>query len=186
MRFSRLRLPRCGAFSFDRGTLANTRHWLCAACWRLERSTGLPEPLPYFSATARRAFTSRGRFTWAISWRYPIVGRGWAFVCRRRDCNTDSLTARSFQLWHFPSMRWAIGMSLDARELYSSPNGDRWYLARDPGSGQVFVMHEPNAPSGGRTTCIEIGDFLHRGSHGPEHRELLRLIGTLVESTPQI
>jgi len=83
-------------------------------------------------------------------------------------------------------MRWAIGMSLDARELYSSPNGDRWYLARDPGSGQVFVMHEPNAPSGGRTTCIEIGDFLRRGSHGPEHRELLRLIGTLVESTPQI
>jgi hypothetical protein len=80
----------------------------------------------------------------------------------------------------------ATGMPLEARELYSSPNGDRWYLARDPDSEQVFVMHEPNAPSGGRTTCIEIGDFLRRGRHGPEHRELLRLIGTLVPVTSQI
>jgi hypothetical protein len=78
-----------------------------------------------------------------------------------------------------------IGMSLHARRLYSSPNGDRWYLVRDPGSGQVFIMHEPNAPSGGRTSCIEIAEFLHRGGHGPEHKELLRLIGTLVEDTPQ-
>jgi len=77
-------------------------------------------------------------------------------------------------------------LSLEARELYNSPNGDRWYLARDPGSEQVFIMHEPNAASGGRTSCIEIGEFLRRGSHGPEHKELLRLIGTLVEAKPQI
>ena len=67
------------------------------------------------------------------------------------------------------------------RLLYSSGNGDRWYLARELGSGHVFVRHEPNAASGGRTAEIESGEFLIRGVHGPEHRELLRLIGTLVE-----
>lgn len=76
-------------------------------------------------------------------------------------------------------------MSLEARRLYSSPNGDKWYLVRDTSSEQVFVMHEPNASSGGRASCIEIAEFLHRGHHGPEHRELLRLIGTLVEPTSQ-
>ena len=70
------------------------------------------------------------------------------------------------------------------RQLYSSENGDRWLLARDPGSGHVFVRHEPNAPSGGRGADIEIGAFLSRRAHGPEHQELLRLIGTLVEDAP--
>jgi hypothetical protein len=71
-------------------------------------------------------------------------------------------------------------MSHEERELYSSANGDRWYLVRDTISGQVFVRHQPNAPSGGRTTNIEIGEFLGRGHQGPEHQELLRLIRTLV------
>jgi hypothetical protein len=71
-------------------------------------------------------------------------------------------------------------MAVDMRELYSSPNGDRWYLARDADSGQVFIRHEPNLPSGGQASRIEVGEFLGRGE-GPEHRELLRLIGTLVE-----
>jgi hypothetical protein len=72
-------------------------------------------------------------------------------------------------------------MAVEMRELYSSPNGDRWYLARDVGLGQVFVRHEPNLPSGGQAAHIEVGAFLHRGGQGPEHRELLWLIGTLVE-----
>ena len=75
-------------------------------------------------------------------------------------------------------------MSLDTRELYRSANGDRWSLVRDPGSGRVFVRHEPNAASGGRASDTEVGDFLARGGHGPEHRELLRLIGMLVEGSP--
>ena len=70
------------------------------------------------------------------------------------------------------------------RELYASANGDRWSLVRDPASGRVFVRHEPNASSGGRSSDIEVGSFLSRDAHGPEHRELLRLIGTLVEETP--
>jgi hypothetical protein len=71
-------------------------------------------------------------------------------------------------------------MSLQARELYSSANGDRWSLVRDSDTGRVFVRHEPNQPSGGRTSAIEIGEFLARGS-SPEYQELVRLIGTLVE-----
>ena len=71
------------------------------------------------------------------------------------------------------------GVPLQRRELYASPNGDRWYLARFPESGRVFIQHEPNRPSGGRASHIEIGPFLS-GHHGPEHQALLRLIGTLV------
>ena len=68
------------------------------------------------------------------------------------------------------------------RKLYESPNGDRWYLIRDP-SGETFVRHEANAASGGNVDHFEIGVFLSRG-HGPEQQELLRLIGTLVEDQP--
>ena len=67
------------------------------------------------------------------------------------------------------------------KELYSSPNGDRWFLAREPDSGRVFVRHIPNMPSGGRTTDIEIGAFLCERSYGPQHMELSRLIETLIE-----
>ncbi len=74
---------------------------------------------------------------------------------------------------------------VQTKELYSSANGDRWFLARDPGSGHVFIRHEPNAASGGRRTDIEVGAFLSRNAYGPEHRELLRLIGTLVEDAPR-
>jgi hypothetical protein len=59
-------------------------------------------------------------------------------------------------------------MPTEARELYRSPNGDRCYLVRDPGSEWVFVRHEPNASSGGRTSDIGIGEFLVRGGHRPE------------------
>ena len=72
-------------------------------------------------------------------------------------------------------------MASETRELYSSQNGDRWLLAREPDSGRVFVRHIPNMPSGGTTTDIEIGAFLCERNYGPQHMELLRLIGTLVE-----
>ena len=71
-------------------------------------------------------------------------------------------------------------MTIELRELYGSPNGDRWYLARDVDLGQVFIRHEPNLPSGGKAENIEVGAFLSQSGQGPEHRELLRLIGTLV------
>ncbi|MXQ10488.1 hypothetical protein [Microvirga makkahensis] len=69
-----------------------------------------------------------------------------------------------------------------ARTLYSSPNGDRWYLIRDT-SGEIFIRHEANVASGGHVAHIDLGTFLSSGK-GPEHQELLRLIGTLVDEHP--
>jgi hypothetical protein len=68
------------------------------------------------------------------------------------------------------------------RELYSSPNGDRWYLCRDT-SGKMFVLHQANIPAGGRISQIEVGDFLTRG-YGPEQQALLEMIGSLIEPAP--
>src|SRR5437868_8602852 len=75
----------------------------------------------------------------------------------------------------------ALGMQPDTREIYTSSNGDKWLLAREPESGRVFVKHIPNLPSGGNTSDIDIGAFLCERSYGPQHIELLRLIGTLIE-----
>jgi hypothetical protein len=69
-----------------------------------------------------------------------------------------------------------------ARKLYESSSGDRWYLIADP-SGAVFIHHEANAASGGHVDHEDIAAFLSRGD-GPEQRELLRLIGALVEEHP--
>ena len=44
------------------------------------------------------------------------------------------------------------------RELYSSPNGDRWHLCKDA-SSRVFVVHQANIPSGGHISRIELVDF---------------------------
>jgi hypothetical protein len=73
-------------------------------------------------------------------------------------------------------------MPQTGRVLYRSANGDNWTLVRDDASGVPQVLHEPNQSSGGRPSRSGIGDFLSRDAHGPQHAELLRLIGTLVES----
>jgi hypothetical protein len=75
-------------------------------------------------------------------------------------------------------------MPAKTREIYSSPNGDRWLLGCDSDSGRVFVKHEANAPSGGQVTDSDIGAFLSRGPRNPEHQALLRLIATLVQGGP--
>jgi len=72
----------------------------------------------------------------------------------------------------------------ERRELYRSPNGDCWFLGREPQDGPAFVIHQPNGPSGGPLSHIELGAFLNAQSVGPEHQALLRLIGTLVEIPP--
>jgi hypothetical protein len=72
----------------------------------------------------------------------------------------------------------------ERRELYRSPNGDSWFLGREPVSGEAFVIHQPNAPSGGRLSHIELGAFLDTPVKGPEHQALLRLIARLVEVPP--
>ena len=71
----------------------------------------------------------------------------------------------------------------ERRKLYRSPNGDSWFLGREPSDGRAFIIHQPNAPSGGRLSHIELCDFL-RDAKGPEQQALLRLIGTLVDVPP--
>jgi hypothetical protein len=66
-----------------------------------------------------------------------------------------------------------------SQPLYQSPNGDTWFLARDPATGSAFVRHQANAPSGGQVTDIELGAFLS-GPESPEHEALLRLIGASI------
>ena len=72
----------------------------------------------------------------------------------------------------------------ERRELYRSPNGDTWFLGREPENGHAVIIHQPNAPSGGRLSHIELGAFLNTETQGPEHKALLRLIGTLVDVPP--
>src|ERR1700757_2561635 len=67
----------------------------------------------------------------------------------------------------------------ETRQLYRSPNGDTWFLARDPATGSAFVRHQANAPSGGQVTNIDLAAFLS-GPGSPEHEALLRLIGASI------
>jgi hypothetical protein len=60
--------------------------------------------------------------------------------------------------------------------IYSSPNGDDWFLCR--ASGRTFVRHKANASSGGHQTDSEIADFLGWGPRNAEHEALLRKIAT--------
>jgi hypothetical protein len=71
---------------------------------------------------------------------------------------------------------------LQERTLYASENGDRWSLVRETDSGRVLVRHQPNLASGGRASEMEVGAFLVQGGMGPEKQELLRLIGSAVET----
>jgi hypothetical protein len=67
----------------------------------------------------------------------------------------------------------------ETRQLYRNPNGDIWFLVRDPATGTASVMHQANAPSGGQVTNIELGAFLS-GPRNPEHEALLRLISASI------
>jgi hypothetical protein len=64
------------------------------------------------------------------------------------------------------------------KELYTSPNGDRWVLSRD-GSGRLFVTHFPNAASGGRPSEVSVQAFLSQGGQGPEHQALAQALASL-------
>ena len=68
-----------------------------------------------------------------------------------------------------------------ARRIYASPNGDRWYLLRDAEHERCFVRHIGNPASGGHVTDIGLSAFLAADRGAPEHRELWRLIDTLID-----
>ena len=64
-------------------------------------------------------------------------------------------------------------------QFYRSPNGDTWFLARDPAAGLGSVRHQATASSGGQVTDIEIATFLSEPPH-PEQEALLRVIGASI------
>jgi hypothetical protein len=72
-------------------------------------------------------------------------------------------------------------MTLLARELYHSANGDRWSLVREQGRDHVSVRHEPNLASGGTVSIMDLSHFLGQPGQGPQHQALLRLIAGLVD-----
>ncbi len=72
------------------------------------------------------------------------------------------------------------GMTTDRRLIHASSNGDRWWLCRGDDPADVAILHEPNAPSGGRASRVSVGAFLRAGAGGPEHQALLHLIGSLI------
>jgi hypothetical protein len=64
------------------------------------------------------------------------------------------------------------------KELYVSPNGDRWTLARN-GDGELVVSHHPNRASGGVVSEIAVDVFLSHGGHGPEYQALTAALAEL-------
>lgn len=57
------------------------------------------------------------------------------------------------------------------KELYVSPDGDRWTLGRNS-AGSLAVSHYPSRASGGQPSETVITDFLS-GASGPEQQALL-------------
>jgi hypothetical protein len=65
--------------------------------------------------------------------------------------------------------------SVTIKELYMSPNGDRWTLGRNS-AGNFTVSHQPNSASGGHISETDVTNFLSKGRHGPEHQALLQAL----------
>src|SRR3984957_18605542 len=57
------------------------------------------------------------------------------------------------------------------RDLYASPSGDRWDLARN-GGGELVVHHQPSRTSGGVVSEIAVDVFLSHASQGQEYQAL--------------
>ena len=64
------------------------------------------------------------------------------------------------------------------KELYVSPNGDRWILGENQG-GELVVCHDPNKRSGGAPSEIALDVFLSHGGQGPEYQALAEALANL-------
>lgn len=73
-------------------------------------------------------------------------------------------------------------MTIQARTLYTSANGDSWSLCRNR-NGEVVVCHQPNSSSGREPIEIDLSTFLAKANQRPQHQALRRLIGELIESS---
>jgi len=59
--------------------------------------------------------------------------------------------------------------------IYRSSNGDVWYLAPDVETNRLWVRHQPNRASGGRSSLVDLDTFLSEGQ-GPQHEALSQLL----------
>ena len=64
------------------------------------------------------------------------------------------------------------------KEVYASPNGDKWALARN-GEGKLVVYHQPNRASGGVVSEIAVDVFLSHAEQGPEYQALSAALAEL-------
>src|SRR6185312_8188081 len=64
------------------------------------------------------------------------------------------------------------------REVYASPNGDKWALARNA-EGALVVHHQPNRASGGVVSEIAVDVFLSHAEQGPEYQALSAALADL-------
>lgn len=64
----------------------------------------------------------------------------------------------------------------DLQEFARSSNGDRWFLTKDPATGEACVLHRANLPSGGHETRTPIEAFLDTRPFGPEREALLEVL----------
>ncbi|MHC2106445.1 hypothetical protein [Methylobacterium sp. CM6246] len=64
--------------------------------------------------------------------------------------------------------------------IHDGSNDDRWYLCRGDDPTDLYVFHEPNVPSGGRQSHLELAAFLASANGSPKHRALIGMIGPLV------
>ena len=74
-------------------------------------------------------------------------------------------------------------MAIARKLIYAASNGDNWFLCVGKNPSDVIVLHEPNGPSGGRPSRVELSTFLSSGADCPERLALLGVIGSLVAAS---
>ena len=70
--------------------------------------------------------------------------------------------------------------------IHASANEDRWFLCHGEDVADVFILHEPNSPSGGMSERVTLAVFLARDEGSPQRQAFLGMIGSLVASTHEV
>ena len=65
-------------------------------------------------------------------------------------------------------------ISFDKRDLYNKSKCGSLVLCCDRDTNRVSIRDEPNAPSGGQVSDLDIGTFLRGGPHNPQQQALFQ------------
>jgi hypothetical protein len=99
-------------------------------------------------------------------------------MATRATIDHPESTGRDGAIDHMAKFLDGAPAGSQSRRLHTSPNGESWYLVND--TMGPSIVHVPNGPSGRQADRVTIAAFLAAGD-GLEQRELMRLIGTLVD-----